>query len=455
MNDRPMPQVTARLDRDPLNVSGGAVCHLVVEVTAPVSGRETPRTPLNLGLVVDASGSMDAGESELGFNEEFGRTRLDAARSAGTKIVSQLEDTDTLSVVSFADEALTHVATLPLGNGGRHAAVAGLASLETRGCTDLNAGWLKGAEHVAGHMATHPEGRNRILLLSDGHANQGVIEPAVLADTAAGLRSRGIYTSTVGIGLDYATDQLEVLAEYGGGMIHHAERAQDIVGVILAELDDMRGAVLDDVEVGLTTGYNGSDGNVPAPDITVVGLLSAQQDGFTTAHVGSLISGSTRRVVFRLVFPATGFSGPVPLTVSVAWRDTEGTERSTASCQVSLGVDQHAKTSLEVKTGTIVAEAWLAMVARRAMELNRMEDYHEARSWLRRQSADFSRYCRHLPGSRKLVGQMRRLCRSSVQPMQENARKEITLSRYQHLKGVSDCREAAPAWDSYLESEEG
>jgi Ca-activated chloride channel family protein len=441
MSNRHMPTVTARFDRNPLNVKRAAVCHLVVEVTAPKAEQTSPQTPrpLNLGLVIDASGSMQAGDAELGFSEEFGRTRLDAAKTAGT------------GVVAFADETITHVAALPLGKGGRHSAMAGIAGLTTRGCTDLNAGWLKGAEHVAGRMATHPECRNRILLLSDGHANSGVTEPGVLADTAAGLRQRGIYTSTVGIGLDYATEQLEVLAEYGGGMMHHAERAEDIVGVILAELSDMRCTVLDDVEIALTVGLNGAA--APASEVSVLGLVSEQHDGVTTAHVGSLVTGASRRVVFRLDLPAMTSPGPLPLTVSAAYRDAEGTERSTASCQVSLPMDQHSKTSLDVELGTIVAEAWLAMVARRAMELNRMEDYREARSWLRKQSTDFNRYCRHLPGSGELVNQMRALCRSSVQPMQESSRKEITLSRYQHLKGVSDQRAAAPAaWNSYLDS---
>ena len=78
----------------------------------------------------------------------------------------------------------------------------------------------KGSEHVARHMAQHPGTRNRVLVLSDGHANRGVTEPDLLADTAVGLRNRGIFTSTVGIGLDYSTAQLEVLAEHGGGMMH-------------------------------------------------------------------------------------------------------------------------------------------------------------------------------------------------------------------------------------------
>ena len=42
----------------------------------------------------------------------------------------------------------------------------------------------------------------------------------------------------------------------------------------------------------------------------------------------------------------------------------------------------------------------------------------------------------------------------SVQPMQESSRKEITLSRYQHLKGVSDQRAAEPAaWYAHLDSQ--
>ena len=98
MSNRQMPTVTARFDRNPLNVKRAAVCHLVVEVTAPKAEQTSPQTqrPLNLGLVIDASGSMQSGDAELGFSEEFGRTRLDAAKTAGTGVVEQLEDTDTL-----------------------------------------------------------------------------------------------------------------------------------------------------------------------------------------------------------------------------------------------------------------------------------------------------------------------------------------------------------------------
>ena len=80
------------------------------------------------------------------------------------------------------------------------------------------------------------------------------------------------------------------------------------------------------------------------------------------------VTGASRRAVYRLDLPAMTMPGLLPLTVSAACREAEGNERSTASCQVSLSIAQHSKTSLDVELGTIVAEAWLAMVARRADE---------------------------------------------------------------------------------------
>ena len=46
-------------------------------------------------------------------------SRLEAAKRAGSGVVQQLGDGDCLSVVSFADEAITHLAHVPLNARGR------------------------------------------------------------------------------------------------------------------------------------------------------------------------------------------------------------------------------------------------------------------------------------------------------------------------------------------------
>ena len=79
----PTPGVRARLDRTQINPNHSPSAFLVVEVTAPVVDDDTPRPehPLNLGLVIDASGSMQASTAgeRAGFevrdvhNSHYGR----------------------------------------------------------------------------------------------------------------------------------------------------------------------------------------------------------------------------------------------------------------------------------------------------------------------------------------------------------------------------------------------
>jgi Mg-chelatase subunit ChlD len=101
-----------------------------------------------------------------------------------------------MSLVSFADEAVRHVSATPLTPRGRAAVEKQVRGLATRGSTNLFDGWLDGCQAVAERQATcrSPE-RHHVVLLSDGHANQGIVCPEALARHAGELRARGIVTS--------------------------------------------------------------------------------------------------------------------------------------------------------------------------------------------------------------------------------------------------------------------
>jgi hypothetical protein len=323
----------------------------------------------------------------------------------------------------------------------------------------MNGGWLKGAEHVARHMEEHPGSRNRVLLLSDGHANRGITEPDLLASTAVGLRNRGVYTSTVGIGLDYSTEQLEVLAEHGGGMMHHAEHAEDIIAVILAELNDMRTAVIDDVEVVVSQAGNDdlddAGNGQPYVDMTAVGYNGLEEAGIVTTPVGSLVSGACRRVVYRLNVPRAASRSEITLTLSVGWRNDNGEARSSASQQVTLTLDPAGSLSRDREVAAQAAQAWLDETIREAMVMNRNEGFGEMRAWAKQQMSSFRQYCARLPGGGELIHKMNRLFQRVTRPMHETSRKQISLSRLKNLKGSADYRVASPErdWSSYLDEE--
>jgi Ca-activated chloride channel family protein len=448
------PDVSARLDRTQIDTLRDTTAFLIVEVTAPEveDDASRPEQPLNLGLVIDASGSMGG----AAFHGQR-TSRLEAARQAGSGVADRLSEDDVLSVVSFADDTLTHIAATSMSDSGRASASDAIRSIHTRGCTDMGAGWLKGAEHVARFMEQHPGTRNRLLLLSDGHANRGVTEPDQLADTAAGLRDRGVNTSTVGIGLDYSTDQLEVLAEHGGGMMHHAEHPEDIVAVILAELNEMRTSVIADLAVSVSQDEEDVDdsGN-PPPSLNVspVGYVSRDDDKVMTTPLGSLVSGACRRVIFRINVPQVRTRTDVTLTISVSWQEDED-NRKTDTQQVTLTLDPNQSNPRDRGLAKLAAQAWLDETVRRVMVMNRRERYEQIRHWAKPERALFQHYCSRLREGDELIGQMNRLFDRVTRSMREMHRKEVSLRHMKGLKGMRDSRVLYTPrdLDSYLDEE--
>src|SRR5262249_57807850 len=120
--------------------------------TAPAAEVQMQRPALNLGLVLDRSGSM-GGQNKIGF-----------AREAAIYAVQQLLPTDRVSVTIFDDKVETIVPSTLGENKGR--IVELIQSVEPGGSTALHGGWQEGARQVRQHLLA--AGMNRALLISHG-----------------------------------------------------------------------------------------------------------------------------------------------------------------------------------------------------------------------------------------------------------------------------------------------
>ena len=407
--------LTARFDRDTITGSRPSPRHLVLQVQAldvPAPAQDDV-PPLNLALVIDASGSMAADDGGGGL-------AMDAA--------------------------------------GQREACAAIDAIVTRGLTNLHDGWLRGAELAAAHMEKDGTCQNRVLVLSDGHANRGITDPGALAEISAGLRQRGLFTSCVGIGLDYSTDLLERLAEHGGGLLHHAEHPAEIIEIVLAELKQMLAIVADDVtvEVDLPPGKLPSGRGYPLR-VHVLGLTADIEDDVLHAPLGALTSGTSRNLILQLRTRRYCDEDVIDLPVRLSWRDSEG-DRHTTTAETRLtrvSREQARNTDFDTDTGELAAQAWLATIVRRAVEMNRDGDYRKAQAWVKTREREFGAYCRHLPGGDEHLRRLQHLTAAIVRPLHERSRREITRVQYQRIKGTCDLRSSAPAdWEGYLESEQ-
>lgn len=180
------------------------------------------RVPLNLSIVLDRSGSMSG-------------AKLAAAREAAALLVRRLWPEDVVSVVAYDDQVTT---IAPPATG---AAQFGLArhieAIQSGGTTNLSGGWLRGRELIGQNL--RQDGVNRVLLLTDGLANVGIVDPDGLTGMCAAARRVGITTTTIGFGADYDEHLLRAMADAGGGNTYYIEQPDQAPGIFDEEIQGL------------------------------------------------------------------------------------------------------------------------------------------------------------------------------------------------------------------------
>lgn len=166
----------------------------------PSAGPRSPRRPFNLSLVIDRSGSM-AGAP------------LRQALKAAAALVGQLNPDDVLSLVVYDDTVETILPPAKVSN--KQAIYEMIRKVHAGGTTNLSGGWLKGCEHVLAQRGA--DMIHRVLLLTDGQANVGVVDPKVLIATARQKADAGVVTTTLGFGTNFNEDLLIGMAQAAGG----------------------------------------------------------------------------------------------------------------------------------------------------------------------------------------------------------------------------------------------
>ncbi|MFZ2957384.1 MAG: VWA domain-containing protein [Candidatus Ozemobacteraceae bacterium] len=197
------------------------------------TGRE--RTPVNVAIVLDKSGSM-SGE------------KLRHAKEAAIMAIERLTGEDILSVIAYDSQVEVLVPATKVSD--RLAISDSIRRIEAGSNTALFAGVSKGAKEVRKFL---DRGRvNRIILLSDGMANEGPSSPHELGELGASLIREGISVTTFGLGLGYNEDLMAELARRSDGNHAFIETPQELTRIFNAELGDVLSVVAQEVKVEIT-----------------------------------------------------------------------------------------------------------------------------------------------------------------------------------------------------------
>lgn len=310
----------------------GGTMEVLVRIQAPAQPPETTesgakaRPPLRLALVVDRSGSMD------------GQPLTEALRCV-SHIATRLQPVDQLAVVLYDHQVQT---LIPLRPATSAAAVAdALAGIDSGGTTDLFAGWEQGAKELE---AGHAQALSRVILLSDGQANHGLVDSAEIEKHCARwMADKGVSTTTVGLGRSFNEELMIGMARAGGGQQYYGQTAEDLFDGFDEELALLEALCLRKLRVKLIAGV----GVIVEP----LGLVRQNPD--QTYALSDLAWGAESWLLVRLHIagmvsndPAqleTGMSNRALLSVALEAERLDGTPVAVASPVLSLqGVDAKA-----------------------------------------------------------------------------------------------------------------
>jgi Ca-activated chloride channel family protein len=339
-----------------------------IDLSAIAGRQKVRRTPLNLAVVLDKSGSMTG-------------AKLEKTKQAAMQLVDRLAPNDIFSLVIFSDAARVLVPAQKVED--KEALKEKIENIQAGGSTALYAGVKMGADQIQEYFSN--KRINRVILLSDGLANVGPSTPRDLRRLGGDLAERGISVTTIGVGDDYNEDLMAGLAEASDANYYYVKDTEKLPEIFAKELGEMLAVAARDVRIEIIC----PDGVKP---LGFIGRAEKFENQKTTVNLSQFTTGQDRYIFLRCLVNG---NKPEVARVNVNYKDelADGSEQS-ASGVARINFTDDKKLSDKSLNGAVNAEKELILTAvakDAAMEQADAGNYKLAAQTLSAQNAALSR----------------------------------------------------------------
>ena len=275
-----------------------------IDLSAIADRQKHRRTPLNLAVVLDKSGSMTG-------------AKLEKTKQAARQLVDRLAPNDVFSLVIFSDEARVLVPAQKIED--KEALKERIAGIEAGGSTALYAGVKTGSRQIQEYFSL--KRINRVILLSDGLANVGPSSTRDLRHLGRDLAESGISVTTIGVGDDYNEDLMAGLAEASDANYYYVQDTEKLPEIFARELGELQTVAAREIRIEITC----PDGVKP---IGFIGRSEKFESQKATVNLSQFTLGQGRYLFMRCLVTRPE---PEVARVKVSYTDEldNGSEQST------------------------------------------------------------------------------------------------------------------------------
>lgn len=246
-----------------------------IDLSAIAEHRKIRRTPLNLGVVLDKSGSMTG-------------AKLEKTRQAAMQLVDRLAPDDTFSLVVFSDRAEVLVPAQYVED--KESLRRRIEGISAGGSTALFAGVRMGADQVQEYFSS--KRINRVILLSDGLANVGPSSPRELRRLGSQLAESGVSVTTIGVGDDYNEDLMAALAEESDANYYYVKDTEKLPEIFRKELGELLAVAAREIKIEIIC----PDGVKP---LGFIGRPERFESQKASVSLSQLTAGQNRYLLLR------------------------------------------------------------------------------------------------------------------------------------------------------------
>jgi Ca-activated chloride channel family protein len=284
--------------------------------------------------------------------------KMEYAKSALSKLIDQLNNEDIFSLVVYDD--VIDVLRSAQRVGSNKSEVKRLVNdIYPRNSTNLGGGMIEGLRQVERNVGK--DYVNRVVLLSDGLANQGVTSPHELNKIAKRYRHKSISLTTMGVGLDYNENLMVGLAESGGGNYYFIESPSQLASIMHREFNTLSSVVAQNAMLDLKLGQG-------VKLLDVIGCEHSPASDRHTIYIGDLYANEIREFTVELSIPEAISAGRLVTSTRVVaigslnYRSDNGRLHSTPTFTATVtytrelaAIDKHRDLDVQAKADIAVS----------------------------------------------------------------------------------------------------